>query len=319
MKIVVLDMFTLTSGDIGWGDFEAVGDVTCYSDTPNELRAERIGDAEIVLLNRTPLDRETIERCPNLRYIGIFATGFNLVDIDAARERGVTVTNVPGYSTMAVTQHTLALLLELCSRVGSFDAEVKKNRWVMREGSCFWDHSLVELSGLTLGVIGYGGIGKAVADVALALGMRVLAYRRRMDAPPENPRVQYAGLDELLSGSDAVSLHAPLNAETKEIINAASLAKMKDGALLVNTARGALVVEADVAAALRSGRLGGYAADVTAVEPLPADSPLMTAPNCVITPHVAWAPLATRKRLFAQVAANLTAYLRGEAVNVVNP
>lgn len=318
MKIVVLDMFTLTSGDIGWEQFSAIGDVTSYPGTPDELRVERIGDAEAVLVNRTALDRKTLEQCPNLKYIGVFATGFNLIDVDAARELGIVVTNVPGYSTMAVTQLALALLLELTNRVGSFDNEIKKGRWTMQPGSCFWDHPLVELYGLTLGLVGYGGIGKAVGDVASALGMKVLAYRKKMDIPPANQNVIYAPLDQILSEPDVISLHVPLNPQTRGIINKDSLAKMKNGAFLVNTARGALIVEQDVADALTSGKLAGYGADVTEVEPVPAKSPLLTAKNCVLTPHIGWVPLATRKRLFTEVAENLSSFLKGTPRNVVN-
>lgn len=318
MKIVVLDMFTLTSGDIGWDEFSAMGEVTCYPGTPDDLRVQRIGDADAVLVNRTSLDRATLEQCPNLKYIGVFATGYNLIDVDAARERGIAVANVPGYSTMAVTQLTLALLLELTNRAGSLDRGVKNGRWTMEQGSCFWDHSLVELSGLTMGLIGYGGIGRAVGEVALALGMRVRAYRKRMEVAPENPGVEYAPLDKILAESDVVSLHVPLNPQTRGIINSAALDQMKKGTFLVNTARGALIVEQDVAEALESGKLAGYGADVTEIEPIPSDSPLLTSPNCVLTPHVGWVPLATRKRLFGEAAKNLSSFFQGKPRNIVN-
>lgn len=319
MKIVVLDMFTLTNGDIDWDAFRALGEVTIYENTSPDQRAERIGNAEIALSNRTPIDRATMERCPNLRYIGMFATGVNLIDTEAAKERGIAVTNVPGYSTAAVTQLTLAFILEFCCRVGSFDAGIKAGRWTLEKGSCFWDHPLIELDGLTLGLVGFGNIGSSVANVATALGMKVLAHRRRADAPPTNPGVKYAPLDEVLSGSDILSLHAPLTPETKGIINKDSIAKMKDGAIVVNTARGALIEEADVAAALKSGKLRGYGADVFSAEPLPAGNPLYAAPNCLLTPHVGWAPFATRVRLFDEVAKNLKAFLDGKPRNVVNP
>lgn len=318
MKIVVPDTYSLTRGDIDWGELGALGELFLYGDTPDEEVRDRIGDAEVALLNRTCLDREQIARCPNLRYIGLFATGYNMVDVDAARERGIPVTNVPGYSTMAVAQHTLALLLELCLRVGELDAGVKAGRWGTGEDSCFWDRPLVELAGLTMGLVGYGGIGRTVGGIARALGMRVVAARRT-PSPREEEGVRFVPFERLLAEADVVSLHAPLNGETAGLINGASIERMRDAALLVNTARGGLVVEDEVARALHSGKLGGYATDVTVVEPTPAESPLLTAPNCIITPHIAWGPLATRKRLFGEVAANLRNWLNGKPTNVVNP
>ena len=317
MKIVLLDSLTVNPGDLSWDAIAKLGEFTWYESTPKELRAERIGDAEAALVNKTHLDRATIEACPNLRYIGLFATGYNIVDVGAARERGIPVTNVPGYSTAAVAQHTLALLLEITNQVGWHDARVKEGMWSRDPEFAYRDMSLVELAGLTLGVIGYGGIGRAFARIAVAMGMKVVAYRKNTSVPPD-PGVEYAALDTILTESDVVSLHVPLLPDTERMINGRSLSLMKRGAILVNSSRGGLIDDNAVAAALRDGKLAAYGADVASVEPVSSDNPLLGAPRCILTPHIAWAPKATRKRLMERVAENLSAFQAGCPVNVVN-
>lgn len=318
MKIVVLDGFTTNPGDLSWDGLAALGDFVCYEETPDELRAERVGDAEIVLINRTPIDRATIEACPNLRCIALFATGYNGVDVAAARERGVDVLNIPHYSSMAVAQHGMALLLEIANGVARRDVEVKAGKWGEDPDYAYHDIDMVELWGLTMGVVGYGDIGRAMAGMALGMGMEVIATRRNRSVPPDDARVRYVDLDELLAASDVVSLHVPLFPETKGMIHAGSIARMKDGAILVNTSRGGLVVERDVAAALESGKLAAFGTDVTATEPVADDSPLLRAKHCFITPHIAWAPRATRRRLLDMMRANLHAFMSGTPINVVN-
>jgi Lactate dehydrogenase and related dehydrogenases len=318
MKIVVLDGFTVNPGDLSWAPLEALGAMTCWDETPDELRIPRIGDAEIILVNRTPLDRQTIAACPNLKYIGVFATGYNMIDLEAARERGIVVANVPHYSTMAVAQHGMALLLHIANRVCRYDAEVKAGRWTLDADYAYRDALPVELAGLTLGVIGYGAIGRAFGTMGLAMGMEVIATRRNMSGPPEDSHVSYVGKHELLERSDVVSLHVPLTTETEGMIDAAAISMMKDGVIVLNTSRGGLLAEEDVAVALRSGKIGALGTDVTAVEPIRDDNPLLGAPNCFFTPHIAWSPRATRLRLVDRAAENAAAFLAGKPVNVVN-
>ena len=319
MKIVVLDGYSTNPGDLSWDAYSRHGEFVCHDFTPPELVARHIGDAEIVIANDTPLDAAAIAAAPRLRYIGLLATGFDAIDIAAARSRGIPVTNVPAYGTMAVAQHALALLLEICNRVGHYAHAVRRGRWTNEKGDCYWDCRMTELSGKTMGVVGFGRIGRAFARVAVALGMDVLANRSDMARPPEDAGVAYAPLDELYARSDVVSLHAPLLESTRGMIDAAAIAKMRDGVILINTARGALVREDDLVRALHDGKIAAYGADVALVEPVPPGSPLLSAPNCLITPHNAWAPLETRRRLLAAAADNLAAYLDGVPVNVVNP
>lgn len=320
MQIVVLDGYALNPGDLHWTAFEALGALTVYDRTPLEDEDEivrRIGESEIVLTNKTPLSRSVLARCPGVRYIGVLATGYNVVDTAAARERGIPVCNVPAYGTRAVAQAAIALLLEICNRVGHHDQAVHAGRWSACPDYCFWDYPLMELAGKTMGIVGYGSIGQAVGEVALALGMEVVANGRRPWAEGEKP-ARYVPLEELLRRSDVVSLHCPLLPETRGLINRDSLAAMKDGAILLNNSRGPLLVERDVADALNSGKLRAAGVDVADAEPIPADSPLLTAKNCVITPHISWAPLEARARLMEIAAANLRSFLSGEPANVVN-
>lgn len=318
MKIVVLDGYTLNPGDISWDGFERLGDLVCYDRTPEDRIDERIDDADVVITNKTPISRATIESRPNLRYIGLLATGYNVVDVHAAREKGITVTNVPTYGTAAVAQFVFALLLELCHRVGYHADTVRQGRWANSEDWCYWDYPLNELDGQTIGIIGFGRIGQRVADIAVAFGMNVLAYDETVRKELENDKVSYVGLDELLTRSDVISLHVPLFDSTKGMINTSSIARMKDGVIVINTSRGPLVVEEDIIQALTSGKVGGYGTDVVTVEPIPAGSPLPSTENCLVTPHIAWAPKAARKRLMAIASANLESFVKGTPVNVVN-
>lgn len=316
MKIVVLDGYTLCPGDIDFAPLEALGDVTVYDRTPEELIAARIGDAQIVLTNKTPITRAVMDACPDMRYVGVLATGYNIVDIGAASEKGVVVTNVPAYSTQAVAQHVMALLLFACSHVHRYDARVKEGAWAASRDFCFYAAQAEELAGQTLGIVGFGSIGQQVARAAMGLGMRVIAHTRT--EKPGWPEVRFVGLDELLAQSDVISLHCPLTEQTLGLIDEKAISMMKNGARVINTARGPLVDEAAMAGALRSGRVGCYMADVLSSEPPKADNPLLSAPNTVITPHVAWAPLQTRKRLLDIAVGNVAAYLSGEMRNVVS-
>lgn len=318
MKIVVLDGYTLNPGDISWEGFEALGDFTCHERTPAKEIVQRIGDADVAITNKTPISRETMDACPGLKYIGVLATGYNIVDTAAAQEKGIVVTNIPTYGTTAVAQFVFALLLELCHHVGHHAKTVRDGRWATSEDFCYWDYPLIELAGKTLGIVGFGRIGRTTAKIAVALGMKVLAYDQHEDKSQETESISYASLETLLAESDAISLHAPLFDSTKGMINANSIAKMKPGVLIVNTSRGPLVVEEDMAEALRSGKVGGYAADVVSVEPILPSNPLLTAPNCLITPHIAWAPKAARLRLMNIAVDNLAAFSKGNPVNTVN-
>lgn len=310
MKIVILDGYTVNPGNLDWSPVARYGELTCYDRTARADVLSRAAGAEIVLVNKTPLDREQIEALPELRYIGVLATGFNVVDLAAARDRGIPVTNVPEYGTGAVAQYTMALMLELASRVGLHDAAVKRGAWLTCPDFCFWEVPMVELAGRTLGIVGYGRIGRAVARLAEAFGMNVLVHSRSW--PDSVP------LDELCEKSDVISLHCPLTDQNRHLFNAERIARMRDGAWLINTARGPLVDEQALADALNGGKLGGAALDVAEVEPPRVPSPLMAAKNCILTPHVAWAPAEARQRLIDVAGANVGAFLRGEPVNVVN-
>lgn len=320
MKIVILDGFCLNPGDLDWSGFEAMGQVTVYDRTPVDHVDEivrRIGDSEIVLTNKTPVSRSVLDRCPNIQYVGLLSTGYNVVDIAAAREKQIPVCNVPGYGTASVAQLTIALLLEICHKAGWHDRAVHAGRWSACADYCFWDGTLMELAGKTMGIIGYGSIGQAVGEIARALGMTVVASGPHPWREGERP-APYVDMDALLHCSDVVSLHCPLFPETKGLICRETIGRMKDGAILLNTARGPLIVEQDVADALNCGKLYGAGVDVAETEPIPADSPLLTAKNCVITPHIAWAPLEARRRLLDIAVGNLRAFLDGSPVNAVN-
>lgn len=320
MKIVVLDGYAGNPGDLSWDELRALGDLTVYDRTPADRKTilERIGDAELVFTNKTPLSAAIFEHCPNLKFVGILATGYNIVDIDAAKAHGVIVSNVPGYSTDAVTQLTLALLLEICNHVGHHSQKVHAGEWSVCADFCFWDFPLMELAHKTIGIIGFGSIGQSVGKVARALGMKVLATGSR---PTEAGKEigEYVDLDTLYAQSDIISLHCPLFPENREMINKDAIAKMKDGVILLNTARGALIVEQDVADALNSGKIYAAGLDVAAIEPLPATSPLLGAKNCFMTPHIAWATKEARQRLMNIAVDNLRCFLNGTPQNVVNP
>lgn len=324
MKIVVLDGYTLNPGDLSWEGLEKIGQLTVHDRTSYDLSGqdkiiERVGDAEIVFTNKTPLTREALNHMPNLKFIGVLATGYNIVDIAAARERGITVTNIPTYGTTAVSQMTFALLLEMCHHVWEHSEEVKKGAWTNNPDWCFWNYPLIELAGKKMGIIGYGRIGQAVGQIAQAFGMKVLAFDSQQNKALENENMKYVDLDELLSEADVISLHCPLFPSTQGIINKDNLAKMKSSALLINTSRGPLVVEEDLAEALNNGRIAGAAVDVVSTEPIKRDNPLLTAKNIIITPHISWAPKESRKRLMDIAIENLQKFLAGSPVNVVNP
>lgn len=315
--IVFLDGFTTNPGDLDWKEFTSLGSFTVYPRTPVAEIVTRAQGAEVILTNKTPFDRATLSQLPALRCICVTATGYNVVDVDAARERGIIVCNVPGYSTPSVVQHTLALMLELTNHVGLHAQAVRDGAWQSSPDFAFWSAPLVELHGLTLGIVGFGTIGRGVAAVAHALGMRVLAAGRRL--PADLPSwVEWTDRDSLFQRADIVTLHCPLTPETKGMIHAGSLAKMKSTAFLINTGRGPLVDEAALADALQSGRIAGAAMDVLSVEPPRSGSPLITAKNCLITPHQAWASKAARQRLLSECAANVRGFLTGAPRNVVN-
>lgn len=316
MKMVILDGHTLNPGDLSFEPLKEFGSLTYYDRTPSQLTADRIGDAEIVFTNKTLIDGSIMDACPNLRYIGLFSTGYNVIDIRHAAEKGIVVTNIPDYSTDAVAQHVFALILELTNRTAEHDARVQAGEWISSKDFCFYDR-LTELSGKMLGVVGFGRIGQRVARIANAFGMHVLAHTRTPRPVPEGLDVRLVPFDTLLVQSDIVSLHCPLFEETRGMMNAEAFAKMKPGALLINTSRGPIVNQADLAQALARGIIAGAGLDVIDVEPMTVDNPLLGAKNCIITPHIAWAALETRQRLLDTVVANLKAYLAGEPVNVV--
>ena len=317
MKIVITDGYAVNPGDLSWECFSRFGEVTVYDTTPNELAAQRIGDADIAIINKTKINEELLAQCPNLKLICVAATGYNVVDCQATAARNIPVCNVPGYGTSAVAQFTFSLLLELCNRVGHHDQLVHQGEWGRRVGFCFWDTPQMELAGKTMGIIGFGAIGQAVGRIAKAFGMEVLAYNRSQS--PEGAKIAtYVTLEELLQRSDVVSLHCPFTVETKRIINERTIAMMKDGAILLNTARGPIIDEAAVADALKSGKLRGAAVDVVRYEPIVDTCPLLTAPNCIITPHMAWAPLESRQRIIDCMVKNIDAYLAGKPINKVN-
>lgn len=310
MKIVILDGYTENPGDLSWEGFAALGELTIYEHTPLEKVAERISDAPIVITNKTPISADILERCPQIRYVGVLATGYNVVDVQTARQHGIVVANVPAYGTMAVAQHTFALLLELCHHVGHHNQAVQEGRWTNGRDFCFWDHPLMELAGKTMGIVGYGRIGQAVADIARAFGMKVLAC----SAHGGEGQVS---LEEVITQSDVVSLHCPLTKENEKLINRETIARMKDGVIVLNTARGQLIDEAALREALLSGKICGAAVDVASAEPIRADNPLLGLSNCIITPHIAWAPKESRKRLMDVAVSNLEAFLKGAPINNV--
>lgn len=316
MRLTILDAYTANPGDLSWAGLESMATCAFHDRTAPDEALVRAEDAELVLTNKTVLAGDTIRSLPKLKYIGVLATGYNVVDVAAAKECGIVVTNVPGYSTPSVAQTVFALLLELTHRVGHHAQTVRDGRWSQCPDFCYWDGTLVELSGRTLGILGYGTIGEGVAKIALALGMKVIANRRTWkEAPLEG--VTPASQEEIFAQSDVLTLHCPLTESTKHVINAENVAKMKTTAFLINTARGPLVNEPDLAAALNEGRLAGAGLDVLSAEPPPADNPLLTAKNCYITPHIAWASKEARERLIAVATQNVKAFLDGKPQNVV--
>ncbi len=323
MKIVVLDGYTLNPGDLSWDGLKKIGETTVYDRTSYDLGGqdkiiERVGDADIVFTNKTPLTREAMEKMPSLRFIGVLATGYNIVDVEAAKEKGVVVTNIPTYGTTAVAQMTFALLLEICHHVGAHSDAVKRGDWTNNPDWCFWNYPLIELADKTIGIIGYGKIGQNVGKIAQAFGMHVIAYDNYQNKALENDMMRYVEMDELMACSDVISLHCPLFDSTKGIINKNTIAQMKDGVFVINTSRGPLVVEEDLAQGLNSGKVGGAALDVVSSEPIKSDNPLLKAKNCIITPHISWAPKESRKRLMDIAVDNLRRFIEGNPVNVVN-
>ena len=319
MKIVILDGYTENPGDLSWDALAAFGELTVYDRTPyeDEEIARCIGDAEIVFTNKCPIRRSVIDACPKLKYISVLATGYNIVDVAYAAEKGIPVSNVPTYGTAAVGQFAIALLLELCHHAAHHSEAVHQGRWETNPDWCFWDYPLIELDGKTMGIIGFGKIGQTTGRIAKALGMRILATGSR-ENEAGRAIAEYVDLDTLLRESDVIALHCPLFPSTQGIINKESIAKMKDGVILINNSRGQLVVEQDLADALNAGKVAAAGLDVVSTEPIRGDNPLLQAKNCLITPHISWAPKEARVRIMEISAKNLEAFLNGAPVNVVN-
>lgn len=318
MKIVILDAYTINPGDMSWERFEQFGELIAYDRTPEELVVSRIQDAEIVFTDKTVIDRTIIDQCHNLKWIGVLATGYNVVDTAYAKEKGIPVTNIPAYSTASVSQHAFALLLSLCNHVEQHAKLVDDGTWSACPDFCFWDQPLIQLSGKTMGIIGFGNIGQQMARIALAFGMQVLVSTSHPDPSWEGYNLQFVDQDTLLSRADVITLHCPLTEKNREFINRTTIAKMKLGAMLINTARGGLIHEADLAEALKSGRLAGAGLDVLSSEPPSADNPLIGLNNCIITPHIAWSTMESRVRLCEVAEQNLASYLAGGHLNQVN-
>ncbi len=318
IRMVVLDGHTMGQGDNPWDAIAAQGELAIYDRTPAGLIVERAKGAQVLFTNKTPITAETIAQLPDLRCVCVLATGYNVVDTAAAAARGIPVCNVPGYSTQSVAQHVMAVTLELFTKASRHARAVAAGKWAQTPDFCFWDQPIAELCGKTMGIVGFGGIGQRVGELAHAFGMRVLAYNPRPKAVPGYEPFAFASLPELFSQADVVSLHCPLTPENTGLVGGSLLASMKPSAFLVNTARGPLVDEAALISSLRYGMLAGAALDVVCVEPMRDDDPLLTAPNCIITPHVAWASVESRRKLMAESAENLRAFLSGKPRNVVN-
>ena len=320
MKIVILDGYTENPGDLSWDALAALGDLTVYdrsSPTDPQEVIHRIGDAEIVITNKTPITRAVLDACPSVRFISVLATGYNIVDTVCAKERNIPVSNVPTYGTAAVGQFTIALLLEICHHVAHHSETVFAGKWERCPDFCYWDYPLIELDGKTMGIIGFGRIGQATGRIAKALGMRVLATGSR-PCPEGSAIAEYTDLDTLLAASDVIALHCPLFPETAGIINRETIAKMKAGVLLLNSSRGGLIVEQELADALNSGKVAAAGLDVVSTEPIQGSNPLLKAKNCIITPHIAWAPLESRQRIMDCTVENVKAFLAGQPVHTVN-
>lgn len=318
MNIVVLDGYTLNPGDLSWEGLRELGAVTVYDRTAQELVVQRSLDADILITNKTLLDASTIEGLPKLKYIGVLATGYNVVDLKAASQRDIPVTNIPSYSTKSVAQMVFAHLLNLTQHVAEHSATVFDRKWQNSPDFCYWDHPLTELDGLTMGIVGYGRIGKATADLARAFGMKILATSSDPNRREVTQEVEFISLEELFCRSDIVSLHCPLTKETEGLVDGTLLARMKKSAYIINTSRGGLINEQALAHALNTGQLAGAGLDVASREPILPDNPLLQARNCYITPHIAWATDAARRRLMNMAVENVRAFIAGEPVNVVN-
>jgi len=318
MKIVVLDGYALNPGDLSWENMKQLGDLTVYERTAADQVYERAKEADIIFTNKTPVPAEVISKLSSLKYIGVLATGYNIVDAEAAKQKGVVVTNVPGYGTASVVQLTIALLLELCLRVQRHSDAVMDGKWARSRDWSFWDYPLVELSGKTIGIIGFGNIGRGVADIAASFGMNVIAQSRTQTDQSQRENFRWVSIPELFEAADVISIHCPLTQETKGLINCDSLTKMKRSAFLLNTSRGPIIIDEDLADALNNDIIAGAGIDVLSAEPPPADNPLFKAKNCIITPHMAWATKESRTRLMTSVVNNLAAFLAGNPVNVVN-
>lgn len=320
MKIVVLDGYTLNPGDISWEAMKKLGKCTVYDRTSlidTQEVIDRIGQAEIVFTNKTPLPAEVLEKCPQIKYIGVLATGYNVVDVQKAKEQGIVVTNIPSYGTDAVGQFAIALLLEICHHIGYHDKAVHAGKWEENPDWCFWDYPLIELAGKTMGIIGYGRIGQATGRIAQALGMTVLAHDAYPNQELENETCRYVDLEDILSLSDVIALHCPLFPETEGLINKETIQKMKDGVIILNNSRGPLIKEQDLADALNCGKVAAAGLDVVSTEPIRGDNPLLKARNCIITPHISWAPKESRQRLMDIAVENLKEFLNGKPVNEV--
>ncbi|OQA15832.1 MAG: Glycerate dehydrogenase [Firmicutes bacterium ADurb.Bin356] len=317
-KIVILDGYTTNPGDLSWDGLLALGELTVYERTPHDKVIERIGDADIVYTNKTPITRATLDACPSIKMVSVLATGYNIVDYVACKEKGIPVTNIPTYGTAAVGQFAIALLLEICHHIGHHSKAVAQGRWETNPDWCFWDYPLIELDGKTMGIIGFGRIGQATGKIAKTLGMKVLANDSFKSETGKLIADEYVGLDTLLKESDIIALHCPLFPETEGIINKANIAKMKDGVIILNNSRGQLVVEEDLADALNSGKVYAAGVDVVSSEPIKSDNPLLKAKNCIITPHISWAPKESRSRLMDIAVENLKQFLAGTPINIVN-
>ena len=318
MKIVILDGYTENPGDLSWKGFEELGELTVYDRTKSEEILERIGDTEVVYTNKTPITGDTIKACPNLKFIGVLATGYDVVDTKAAKEAGIKVANIPTYGTATVAQYTIALLLELCHQVGLHSESVKNGEWENNIDWCYWKTPQIELANKVMGIIGFGRIGQATANIAMALGMEILAYDEYQNPSLESDSMHYVSLDELFKRSDVIVLHCPLLPTTRGIINKESIQKMKDNVMIINDSRGPLIHEKDLADALQSGKVAGAAVDVVSTEPIKSDNPLLKAHNVIITPHMAWGTKESRLRLMNIALENLRAFMNGNPINIVN-
>jgi len=318
MKLVVLDGYTLNPGDLNWDGIKKFGNLEVYDRTAESLIVERCKGAEIIFTNKTPLRESVLSQLPDLKYIGVLATGYNVVDVDYAKTRGIAVANVPGYGTASVVQMTFALLLELCQHVQSHSDSVRQGDWASSPDFCYWNYPLIELEGKSIGIIGFGSIGQKVADIATAFGMNIIGFSRTKSDQSHRKNFKWAELDDLLKESDVVSVHCPLFPETQGIINKDSLRLMKRTAFFLNTSRGPLMVDQDLADALNEGIIAGAGIDVLSVEPPSANNPLFKAKNCLITPHIAWATKEARSRLMGIAENNLSSFLNQKPINIVN-